>query len=89
MYDMILLLAGNHIQKFPLKVKEKEDTTYMVSVWIAVLRFFRVVGQRPKSGNPAPIGKRVTGPHLLTGNLFKFQLRLNQKFGIEIMQWPK
>jgi hypothetical protein len=74
MYDMILLLAGNPIQKFPLKVKEKEGTTYMVLVWIAVLRFFRVVGQRPKSGNPAPIGKRVYRTAFIDGKFFKFQL---------------
>ena len=42
--DKTLLFPGRTIEKFPLCVKEKGTTTYVVSGWIGVLRFFRNMG---------------------------------------------
>ena len=43
-FDKTLLFMGRSIEKFPLCVKEKGTTTYVVLRWIGVLRFFRNMG---------------------------------------------
>jgi len=42
--DKTSLFLGRTIEKFPLCVKEKGTTTYVVLRWIGVLRFFRNMG---------------------------------------------
>jgi hypothetical protein len=38
----MLLFGGRAIEKFPLWVKEKVNTTYVASGWIVVQMFFEV-----------------------------------------------
>jgi hypothetical protein len=42
--DKNLLFQGRTIEKYPMWVKEKETTIYVVSGWIAVPRVFRNTG---------------------------------------------
>jgi len=42
--DKTLLFRGMTIEKFPLWFKEKATTTYVISGWIAVQRFFWNIG---------------------------------------------
>lgn len=43
-YDKTLLFMGRTVEKFPLCVKDKGTTTYVVLRWIGVPRFFGNMG---------------------------------------------
>jgi len=61
MCDKNLLYVERTIERFPLCVKEKVTTTYVVLGWIGVLRFFRNRGWRKiGSSNSHMFGNRLS-----------------------------